>query len=99
MTWSASGPAHAVPPKRECLEAYSAAQELRLSGSLLAARDKLLVCSQVGCPGPIVNDCSGWLGEVEAAVPTAVFAVSDEHGRDIVDASIRVGERLLAQRI
>lgn len=90
--------AFAAPTKSECLDAYTSAQELRLNGTLLAARDKLLVCNQRGCPAPIVRDCIGWLGEVESALSAVVIAVTDEHGLEKVDARVSLGDRVLSDR-
>jgi hypothetical protein len=44
------------------------------------------------------NDCKGWLSEVEASLPTLVFAVSDASGRDLVDVRISADGKLLDER-
>jgi hypothetical protein len=82
----------------QCLQAYADAQELRLKGSLLAARDRLLACSQNGCPRPVVKDCTEWLGEVDSSLSSVVFAISDEQGRDLTETRVSVEDRVLTER-
>jgi hypothetical protein len=69
-----------------------------MRGSLLAARDKLRVCGQGECPALVANDCAGWLTEVENSLSSVVFAVSDEQGRDVVDAHVLANGRALSER-
>jgi hypothetical protein len=84
--------------RNECLTAHTDAQLLRKQGSLLQAREKLLDCSQSSCPRLVVNDCTGWLSEVEASLSSVVFAVSDEQGRDISDARVSGNGHLIVER-
>jgi hypothetical protein len=81
-----------------CVQAHAEAQQRRMHGSLLAAREELLVCGRNDCPTPVMNDCAGWLNEVEASLSSIVFAVSDEDGHDIVDASVRADGKLLSEQ-
>lgn len=82
----------------QCLDASSAAQDLRREKHLVAAREQLLVCARATCPGVVQRDCAGWLAEVEAATPTVVFAVKDATGADVVAARIELdGKPLLEQ--
>lgn len=83
--------------KRECMTAYADAQEERLRSALLAAREQLLMCTRDDCPAPIVHDCSEWLAQVERDLSSVVFAISDEAGRDLPSARVRLnGEPLAA---
>lgn len=82
--------------KNECLVAYAEAQEQRMRGTLLQAREQLLLCSSDGCPRPIEHDCSDWLREVEADLSSVVFAVSDAAGHDLPSASVQVNGKPLA---
>jgi hypothetical protein len=84
--------------RSQCLQAYADAQELRLQGSLLDARARLLLCSQSGCPRPVVKDCTEWLGEVESSLSSVVFAISDERGRDLTETRVSVESRVLTER-
>lgn len=87
----------AADNRQQCLDAYAQAQELRLEGGLLAARAQLLTCSQSTCPGPILRDCAGWLSEVENSLPSVVFAVSDDQGRDVMELRVLANDRELAE--
>lgn len=87
-----------APSKQLCLQAYADAQERRLEGSLLAAREHLIVCSHSACPGPVLKDCAGWLSEVDHSLSSVVFAVSDAQGRDVSDASVTSKARVVSER-
>lgn len=82
----------------QCLDASSAAQDLRREKHLVAAREQLLVCARASCPGVVQRDCAGWLAEVEAATPTVVFAVKDAAGADVIAVRVEIdGKPLLEQ--
>jgi hypothetical protein len=78
-----------------CSEAYQSAQRLRAAGHLRASREDLLTCVRLTCPAFVHADCTTWLSEVEAAIPTLVFAALDETGHDLVGGSILVDGSLL----
>jgi hypothetical protein len=93
-----ASPARAEPanPKNACLVSYEAAQRLRLQKKLEAAHAELLVCSRNECPAVLRRDCAGWLGEVEAALPSFVVAAKAD-GRDVADVRVLVdGEAVAA---
>jgi hypothetical protein len=82
--------------KTECIDAYEQAQSLRMDGHLKAARDQLLVCNQPACPVLARDDCSRWLAEVQAAMPSIAVAAKDAAGKDVVDITVQLdGERVL----
>ena len=81
-----------------CLSAHEKAQIERMQGRYVEAHAQLLACAQASCPGGVRNDCKGWLGEVEASLPTLVFAVSEASGRDLVDVRISADGKLLDER-
>lgn len=82
-----------------CLEAHEKAQVQRLESHYVEARELLLTCAQRDCPRLVNSDCSSWLAELDASMPTVVFAVSDDAGRDLLDARVLVNGRLLAHHI
>jgi len=84
--------------KQQCLNAYSESQELRLRGSLLAAREQLLVCSRDSCPRLIVNDCARWLPEVEEGLSSVVLAPTDAQGHDLSEVRVRSDTRVITER-
>jgi len=82
----------------QCLDASSAAQDLRREKHLVAAREQLLVCARATCPGVVQRDCATWLAEVETATPTVVLAVKDSAGADVIAARVELdGKPFLEQ--
>ena len=105
VAWLASGVAraqpaqpNAEPPAKACLQAHTDAQLLRKDGLLIEARERMLRCAQSDCPAVVIDDCAGWLPSVENSIPTAVFAISDPQGRDLVEAKVMERGRVIAER-
>jgi hypothetical protein len=68
--------AHAQQPSdatAACIAAVEQAQLARYQGRLRAARDGFATCARSECPGPIRNDCTRWLQDADARLPTAIF--------------------------
>jgi len=84
--------------RSDCLHAHANSQQLRLQGALLAAREQLLRCAQSECPKLVSNECTTWLAEVDAALSTVVFAVTDARGEDVVDVRVWSDGELLSER-
>lgn len=78
-----------------CAESYESAQLFRLQGRFVEAHGMLLTCSQASCPEFIRNDCSSWLPEVRASLPTVVFAVTDERGHDVSNVRVTANGQAL----
>jgi len=95
---SAAADSAAVTPQ-QCNAAYEKSQVLRRANKLRAARDELLVCSQVTCPGAITADCGPWLREVEGGMPTVVIAARDPSGVDVPAVKVSVDGVLLTPRL
>jgi hypothetical protein len=92
-------PPHARADREACIAAHEEAQLMRLRGRYTAARESLLRCAQTRCPALISNDCITWLAEVDASLPSVVFAVSDGAGRDLVDVRVYANGQLLAEHL
>jgi hypothetical protein len=85
----------AEPDKLECIAANDAAQDLRRTGKLREAREKLAVCVSASCPGPVREDCAQRLTEVDGVLPSVVFEVKDTAGNDVVAVVVLMdGQRL-----
>jgi hypothetical protein len=83
---------------RECARVAEQAQQLRSRAHFLEAREQLLLCVRDECPKVIVQDCTRWQVEVEAALPSLVFGARDERGNDISDVHVSIdGRRRLDQ--
>jgi hypothetical protein len=97
LAWAA--PSFAGPDVPTCIAAFDEGQRARSSRTLKTARDKLIVCTQETCPAVLRADCAGVLKEVEAALPSVVFAVDDGQGHDVVDVKVFDGDVLLIERL
>ncbi len=62
---------------RQCLSAYEGGQRSRKAGAFSEAKAAFSLCGGPSCPEALHADCSRWLEEVEAAMPTSVFFVVD----------------------
>lgn len=77
----------AVPSKEACVSAHSWAQKLRKQDQLIAAKERLQLCSQPQCPEPVRQDCEPWLAEVEGRIPTVKF-IYESTVRVILDGKL-----------
>jgi hypothetical protein len=95
----AFGPATARADTETCLSAYDANQRLRRDGKLRDAREQLLICSQADCPAPVRNECTKWLSEVDATLPSVVFAAQDAFGTDLAAVTVEVDGVVLTRKL
>jgi hypothetical protein len=96
---SAASPARA-DGKDACFDAAEQAELARHQGDLMTAHKDLLVCAAGGsCPLAVRRDCTQWLGEVEAALPSIVIHARDGEGHDVVDARVLVDGAQVADRL
>jgi hypothetical protein len=63
-----------------CADGYTRGQILRNAGKLIQARDAFRTCAQPSCKAFIVKDCTLWLDQVQASVPTIVPVATDDAG-------------------
>jgi hypothetical protein len=89
----------AEPTKQQCVEADDDAQDLRQSGKLRRAREKLAVCAAAACPAIVREDCVQRLVEVDAATPHVVFQAKDGAGNDLTDVQVTIDGAPLAERL
>ena len=94
----ASAPA-AEPDKAVCAEAYRSAQTQRKNGALERARASLLVCLSDRCPAVLQPDCTRWLTEVEAALPSVSFAARNREGEDVTSVRVSIDGKLLTSSL
>ena len=89
--------------KAVCTDAYVAAQTLRNEHRLLNARDQLRTCARQECAsqmrGEMLKDCTTWLAQVEAVLPSVVFEVRDSSGNDLSAVHLMVDGQALADRL
>jgi hypothetical protein len=94
----AAPPASADVPQA-CLVAHESSQKLRADGKLREARAELLSCAQETCPKLVRQDCTEWLSQVEASMPTVVVGARDAAGQDVLDARVLFDGREIAARL
>jgi hypothetical protein len=73
-----------------CLTAPIDGQQQQRAGKLLEARASYLSCSRKSCPKVIVQDCEHWLGEVNDALPSVIFAARDAQEHDLFDVKVSI---------
>jgi hypothetical protein len=99
LALATAAPPAAADDTSDCIAASEAAQSLRDRRALLAAHDKLAVCSRDVCPGAIRADCIQQRGEVDAATPSVVFRARDAHAEDLVDVKVLCDGVVLATHV
>lgn len=95
-------PANAIaapPDKTTCAASYEQAQRLRRSKKLVKARDALLVCVQDSCPEILRTDCTTWLSQVDASLPTVVFEARGADGVFLPDVTVSSGGEIVVSHL
>ena len=97
-------PAPAAEPdkpadKVRCADAYKNAQVQRKNGALKRARESLLVCVSDRCPSVMQPDCTRWLTEVEAALPSVSFAAKGVDGADVTAVQVSIDGQLVTDTL
>lgn len=85
--------------KQACVAASEKAQQLRSTGKLGEARDQLNICGRPECPKLVQQDCTQWMSELLASLPSVVPGAKDRKGRDIVDARLSVDGKVVAEML
>jgi hypothetical protein len=83
--------------KQACVTASEKAQQLRSAGKLGEAREQLNICGRTECPKLVQQDCTQWMSELLASLPSVVPGAKDRKGRDIVDARLTVDGKVVAE--
>lgn len=86
----ASGDALADGDKETCVRAVERAQVARLDGKLRKAREGFVICARPVCPAAIREDCTRWVGEVDASLPSVVFEAVWADGHDVTGMTVLV---------
>ena len=84
---------HAALADDKCIQAYEHGQELRQQKRLMEARAELRVCADPACPTATTSDCTRWLKEVEALLPSVHVHVLDPAGAPLPGARVSVDDR------
>jgi hypothetical protein len=84
--------------KQECAAAYVKTQSLRDNGQLRDARKQAITCSASTCSAYVIKDCTRWLAEIDASLPTVVFTASNAAGAETLAVRVTVdGQPVIEQ--
>jgi hypothetical protein len=89
----------AADDKQVCVSASEKGQQLRSAGKLVDAREQLNLCGRTECPKLIQQDCTQWMSEVLASLPSVVPGAKDRRGRDVVDARLTIDGKLATETL
>jgi hypothetical protein len=95
----ASASAAADVTKEQCIDANTQGQELRRSGKLADARQKLSTCADPACPAIVQGDCTRRLDDLEKAQPTIVFSAKGPGGADLTAVKVTVDGKPLVDKL
>jgi hypothetical protein len=96
----AASPARAAGPSTaECLAASDASISADERHALRAERAQLLVCAAPSCPADIRKECARRVDEVNARMPTLIFAARDAAGADLVAVRVTMDGEPLADKL
>ena len=82
-----------------CVSASEKGQQLRSAGRLVEAREQLNLCGRLECPKLIQQDCTQWMSEVLASLPSIVPGAKDRRGRDVIDARLSIDGKLATETL
>jgi hypothetical protein len=85
--------------KLACVQAADAGQAHRSAGRLKEARASLHACARTTCPALVRSDCTQWLSEVEASMPTIVLRAVSARGEDMTDVRVDIDGRRFAEKL
>jgi hypothetical protein len=82
-----------------CISAYEQTQTLRKDGKPVAAKAQAAVCAQTSCPALLTKDCSKWLAELEAVIPSVILDPRSAAGGLRADVRVKLDGVALAEKI
>lgn len=82
-----------------CIQAAEDGEAARNAGQLLHARELFAKCSAAECPTVLRKDCTSWVEDAEAQIPSIVLGANDGRGHDVVEARASVDGALVRERL
>jgi hypothetical protein len=86
----------AADDKEVCIRAVEHAQVVRLDGKLREAREGFVTCARAVCPEAIRQDCTRWVTDVDASLPSVVFEAVWADGHDATGMHVFLDGKPLA---
>ena len=62
------------------------------SGKLKEARAAFTRCAQAGCPAEVTDRCTGWIADVDDAMPSIIVSAQDGLGHDLASGTVHVDD-------
>ena len=88
-----------APVSTVCIQSAEQGQVLLTQGRLGEALRAFKTCSGPACPALIAADCMRFAKRTEESMPTVVFRVRGDDGRDVVDVEVSVDGRVVTNRL
>jgi hypothetical protein len=85
---TAASVASAADDKDTCVRAVEHAQNARIDGKLREAREGFVICARAVCPAAIREDCTHWVADVDASLPSVVFDAVWGNGGDVTGMTV-----------
>ena len=92
-------PRIAVADQPACITAYEQTQTLRKDGKPVAAKAQAQICAQTTCPALLTKDCSKWVTELDAVIPTVILDPRAPTGGLRADVRVKIDGVLLNDKI
>lgn len=85
---------------QQCIGAHSSGQREAKAGHLRQASSLFATCAAMEeCPDPIRVECVELHRDVEKNVPSVIFAVADQHGKDLTDVRVFSSDTQLVESL
>jgi hypothetical protein len=81
-----------------CTNASSQGQILRDAHKLVEARNQFLICARQVCPSVVRKDCTTWLEQAQATVPTIVPIATDDAGNSLPGVKVLIDGNVLVEK-
>jgi hypothetical protein len=95
----AAGSARGEDAIARCIAATDKGLDLRKQGKLLEARKALASCAVTACGTEIKETCEKRIAEINAALPTVIFAAKDGSGNDLSRVTVWMDGAKLADSL
>jgi hypothetical protein len=84
-----------------CTALHASGQREAKAGRLKHASEQFLTCasSPDRCPDAVRAECTDLYGNVQKVIPTVVFTVSDEQGRDLTNVKVYSTDQLIVESL
>jgi hypothetical protein len=90
MALASTGYAAPSTTSDSCADSAEHGQAERQLGHLLLARGEFRLCAVAKCPRVVQKDCTRWVDDMDAAIPTVLFGATNENGDDITSLKVSV---------